>query len=324
MDSSPSARLTRALNSLEGLSVGDAFGEQFFAMNLLRFMDNKAAHLLNYNEEAFNETILKCVRARQLPIALDWEWTDDTALALEVVAELREHEEIRPDSLARRFSSRYTRDPARGYGFAMYSLLPRLENEDWREAAPSLFNGQGSYGNGSAMRVPPLGAYFADDFDLLVEQARLSAIVTHSHEEAIAGAIATAIAAAIAVRLRDESAELTLTDYLNEIIAHTPASEVKNRLIQCRDFPTDYTSEQVASLVGSGSDVTCQDTVPFCCWCAAHPASADFSEAMWLTVAGLGDRDTTCAIVGGIVGARVGKREIPAEWRARREPLTEY
>ena len=49
-----------------------------------------------------------------------------------------------------------------------------------------------------------------------------------------------------------------------------------------------------------------------------------FSEAMWLTVAGLGDRDTTCAIVGGIVAAKTGKSEIPAEWRARREPLPDY
>jgi hypothetical protein len=57
-----------------------------------------------------------------------------------------------------------------------------------------------------------------------------------------------------------------------------------------------------------------------CCWCAAHE-NTHFSEAMWLTVAGLGDRDTTCAIVGGIVGAKL---DAPDEWRARRESLPDF
>jgi ADP-ribosylglycohydrolase len=47
---------------------------------------------------------------------------------------------------------------------------------------------------------------------------------------------------------------------------------------------------------------------------------SDFEEAMWTTVAGLGDRDTTCAIVGGIVALRVGEAGLPS-WQGRREPL---
>jgi ADP-ribosylglycohydrolase len=46
-----------------------------------------------------------------------------------------------------------------------------------------------------------------------------------------------------------------------------------------------------------------------------------FEEAMWTTVAGLGDRDTTCAIVGGIVVLAAGSVAVPAEWLASREPL---
>lgn len=51
-----------------------------------------------------------------------------------------------------------------------------------------LFYGQGSYGNGAAMRVAPLGAYFADDLALATQQARLSAEVTHAHAEGLIGA----------------------------------------------------------------------------------------------------------------------------------------
>ncbi len=323
MNSSPDARFRRALDSLEGLSVGDAFGEQFF----MSF--EMAARLLEKEEEwqgppyAFEDDFVlrELVDVRRLEfMAPTWKWTDDTALALEIVAELRDYGRIEPDSLAVRFCERYLHQPNRGYGGAMHSLLPRLARENWRELAGNLFDGQGSFGNGSAMRVPPLGAYFADDFDLLCEQARLSAIVTHAHPEGVAGAVATALAAGICARLKEENAELEPPEFLDEIIARTPESEVKSRLIEARGFDDSTTSEEAAEILGSGHAVACQDTVPFCVWCAATEPRF-FSEAMWLTVAGLGDRDTTCAIVGGIVGAKVGTGEIPAEWRARREPL---
>ena len=78
------------------------------------------------------------------------------------------------------------------------------------------------------------------------------------------------------------------------------------------------TDEMARICVSDGSGVSSQDTVPFCLWCVArHPR--DYAEAMWTTVSGLGDRDTTCAIVGGIVAA--GEGEIPAAWVAAREPL---
>ena len=73
---------------------------------------------------------------------------------------------------------------------------------------------------------------------------------------------------------------------------------------------------------GNGSGITAGDTVPLCCWLVCrHPD--DFQEAMWETVSALGDRDTTCAIVGGILACRVGVAGIPASMRAAREPLPE-
>src|SRR6185436_13830866 len=71
----------------------------------------------------------------------------------------------------------------------------------WQEIAPSVFDGQGSMGNGGAMRVAPVGAYFADRIERVVDEARLSAEVTHTHEDAQAGAIAVAVGAAVAWRM---------------------------------------------------------------------------------------------------------------------------
>lgn len=47
----------------------------------------------------------------------------------------------------------------------------------------------------------------------------------------------------------------------------------------------------------------------------------NFEEAMWLTVSGLGDRDTTCAIVGSIVALYADSKTIPKDWHENREPL---
>jgi ADP-ribosylglycohydrolase len=55
-------------------------------------------------------------------------------------------------------------------------------------------------------------------------------------------------------------------------------------------------------------------------WCAAQRLR-DYESALWLTVAALGDRDTTCAMVGGIVACHTGAAGLPAEWLAHREPL---
>jgi ADP-ribosylglycohydrolase len=59
--------------------------------------------------------------------------------------------------------------------------------------------------------------------------------------------------------------------------------------------------------------VISSDTVPFVIWCATRHLD-DFEAALWETVEGLGDRDTTCAMVGGIVGARLGIDAIPEPW----------
>ena len=78
-----------------------------------------------------------------------------------------------------------------------------------------------------------------------------------------------------------------------------------------------------ASILGNGSMVTAQDTVPFALWSAACHLN-DYEEALWATVSGLGDRDTTCAMVGGVVVMYTGVRSIPKEWLDCREPIPRH
>lgn len=85
-------------------------------------------------------------------------------------------------------------------------------------------------------------------------------------------------------------------------------------------IPIESDVAEVAELLGSGRRVISSDTVPFSLWCAARHLN-DFEEAMWTTVSGLGDRDTTCAIVGGVVALAVGEAGIPKRFVDAREPL---
>jgi ADP-ribosylglycohydrolase len=294
-------RLRRAYLSLDGLSVGDALGERFFVHpSVLEEMD--------------------LIASRALP-APPWPFTDDTQIALSIVAVLRDVGEIDQDRLAQSFAERY--DPSRGYGPAMHGLLARIgRGEPWRTAARDLFAGQGSFGNGAAMRVAPLGAYFADDLDQVAEQAARSAEVTHAHPEGIAGAIAVATAAALAWRSRVAGALPSRADFVDRVMQAVPQGEVRSRLRRARDLSATAPVQTAVGVLGNGSHVSAQDTVPFALWCAGSHLD-DYEEALWLTVSGLGDRDTTCAMAGGVV-ALSATRGVPATWLRDREPLPEW
>lgn len=62
------------------------------------------------------------------------------------------------------------------------------------------------------------------------------------------------------------------------------------------------------------------DTVPFALWSASRTLGS-VVECFWSTVAGLGDRDTTCAIACGVVGTVPGTTPAPADWVSARESL---
>src|SRR5437016_2629868 len=114
--------LERALSSLEGLSVGDAFGEQFFLPDYL---------------------VMSQIHARVLPPP-PWQWTDDTNMALSIVECLEAFEEIDQNYLAESFADRF--NPARGYGAGAGVLLNAIGNgTPWRSASHAMFGGSGSF-----------------------------------------------------------------------------------------------------------------------------------------------------------------------------------
>jgi ADP-ribosylglycohydrolase len=302
LPSTPAERLARARISLEGLSVGDALGDRWY----LTRSDVPSFIAIPHTD-------------RILP-ARPWEFTDDTQMALSIVEVLRKSDRIDQEQLARSFAKHF--EPKRGYGPAMYKLLPRLgSGENWQRDSQRLFAGEGSFGNGGSMRVAPLGAYFADDLIAVCENAHRSAEVTHAHPEGIAGAIAVAVASAIAWQNKDQ--KLTRQIFIDAILPMIPKSEVRQGVTKVQSLSDGISVYEAVANLGNGSGISAQDTVPFCLWCAGTHLD-NYEDAIWLTISGSGDVDTNCAIVGGIVASYTGVEGIPAEWIKRREPLPNW
>ncbi|MGD0816400.1 MAG: ADP-ribosylglycohydrolase family protein [Verrucomicrobiota bacterium] len=252
-------RVERMRLSLAGLGLGDALGE-----------------MLSYQAHTAPRRLVE----HNLP-AGPWFHTDDTEMAISIVAVLKSHGYLHQDALAKRFARRFERDPERGYGkMTRIQMREIMAGAKWRETAADAFGGQGSMGNGSAMRVAPLGAYFADDPERCAKEARAS----------------------------------------DTVLRHTPESQVRRGILLASTTPPETPVTEVARALGNGSLVTAPDTVPFCIWMAAHHPR-HFVEAIAKTISVSGDCDTNAAIVGGIVALSAGRDSIPADWLKAREPI---
>jgi ADP-ribosylglycohydrolase len=156
----------------------------------------------------------------------------------------------------------------RGYGGAFREWLKSEARQPY-----------GSYGNGSAMRVSAVGAAF-DDLTSVLEVAKASAAVTHSHPEGIKGA--QAIAAAI-------------------FLARNGANkkDIKNFILKTFDYSLDFSIESIRPTYQF--DVSCQGSVPQAIM--AFLESTDYENALRLGISLGGDSDTIACMTGSIAAA---------------------
>ena len=136
----------------------------------------------------------------------------------------------------------------------------------------------------------------------------------------------------IAVRVRDLATAAGDTVALEHFKLNggtlTTVSDVTSQAMKVKDAsPTGKDAgspaqkvREAALVLGNGSRVSAEDTVPFALWCAARFFD-DYETALWSTVSAGGDMDTNCAIVGGIVAISAQARGIPSEWLTAREAL---
>ncbi len=206
-------------------------------------------------------------------------FTDDTVLTIAVAAVQLEGGDYA--STLRLFGSRY---PERGYGGSFYQWL--------HDDSLGPYN---SWGNGSAMRVSPVG-YAAKSVENVLTEAQQSAVVTHNHPEGVRGAQATALAIFLA---RNGASK----------------SELRLELTERFGYNLDRSVEEIRP--GYAFDVSCQGSVPEAIICFLD--SSDVEGAIRLAVSLGGDADTMACIAGGIAEAFYGgvPEVIEAEVRNR-------
>lgn len=177
---------------------------------------------------------------------------------------------------------------------------------------PARLSGVRSAGNGPAMRAALLGVCF-DDRDQLHVAVRAGTQVTHRHPDAFDGALLVALAAQVSASHEN----IKPARFLAMARAHLPAQSaliVDLTHVVNSIGVGEQTAEFIAGL-GCKNGVTgyIRHTVP----AALHvwlTCQNDYEQAVLRTIHLGGDTDTCAAIVGAIVGARVGEAGIPAQW----------
>ena len=197
----------------------------------------------------------------------DSRFTDDSVLTLATMSAIINGNGY-CDSY-KKFGQKY---PNAGYGGYFYKWIFSDKSEPYN-----------SWGNGSAMRVSPVGWYCNNINDVLAE-AKKSAEVTHNHPEGIKGAQATAAAVYMARWGKTKD-------------------EIKKYIEANFQYDLDRKLDDIRP--GYKFDVSCQGSVPEAI--IAFLESTDYENAIRLAVSLGGDSDTIACITGGIAEAFYGK-----------------
>jgi ADP-ribosylglycohydrolase len=208
-------------------------------------------------------------------------FTDDSVLTVAVAYAILNGDEY--FTSIREFGQRY---PDAGYGDRFRDWLFSDEPEPYY-----------SYGNGSAMRVSPVGFAF-DTVDDVLSQAAYSAAISHDHPEGVRGAQATALAIFLARTTQDKA-------------------RIKQEVSKLFGYNLNRTLNSIRARYSF--DVSCQGTVPEAIM--AFLESDSYEDAIRNAVSLGGDSDTLACITGGIAEAFYGS--VPAEIEQNaRERLT--
>jgi poly(ADP-ribose) glycohydrolase ARH3 len=244
-------------------------------------------------------------------------YTDDTAMAIGLAESLAERRGLDPPHLGRTFHRHFNREPWRGYAAGPPTIFQLVEKSGltYEEAARRLYGGQGSRGNGAAMRSAPLGLFYHDAPDLY-DRAVAAAALTHAHPLAQDGAAVQTSAVAMAVHL-DPQKPFPRDNFLRRMLRVAKTPEIKGKLSLVRTLLKGQVSGSETARI-LGKSVRIDESLPFAVYAfLAQPHS--FENCLLGAVLSGGDRDTLGAMAGALSGAYLGVTAITALWREKLE-----
>jgi len=274
-----------------GCFLGDAFGSGFEGMS-----PDKAVFHLSSLSKRFSR-----------------QYTDDTDMTLALTESIIQSDKVDPQDIAKQFSL-YC-DLTRGYAIgAIKSILALRAGMKWHQVARIVFE-NGSFGNGAAMRVSPVGLFYHHDLESLQEAAIKQANITHVHPLGQWGAVMQAAAVGLAVNQnpREPFKKEEVTVQLREVLWQGPIEYVRalNKIEEMFGQGKKLQALEVAQSLGNG--VEAHFSVPSACYIAVT-YSPDFCDAIRAAISLGGDTDTIAGMVGATVGAHIGEKGLPIEW----------
>ena len=284
---------SKFLGALVGTGVGDALGAPFEGWRKVEVEEIEEA-----------TRVLKTLT-----------YTDDTHMMIGVAESLARSKGFDGEDMAWTFIRNYELEPHRGYGPAPPYIFRLVRSGvAWDQAAERVYQG-GSYGNGSAMRVAPVGVFYHDNPSLLREVAHKSSRITHAHSLGKEGAALQACAVSLATNL-ESSLALDQDDFLVKLTVSVEDEVYKHKLNSLKRLLASPDRSQVALALGNGIEAF--NSVPTAIYSfLAEPAS--FAQAVHLAISLGGDTDTIGAMTGAISGAFLGIEAIPVSWRDKLE-----
>jgi poly(ADP-ribose) glycohydrolase ARH3 len=274
-----------------GSFLGDAFGSGFEGMH----PDRAVFHLSNLSKK------------------FPRQYTDDTDMTLALAESIIRSGKIDPQDIARQFSL-YC-DLTRGYAIGtIKAVLALRAGMKWFEVARIVFE-NGSFGNGAAMRVSPVGLFYHHNLDDLQEAAIQQANITHTHPLGQWGAVMQACSVGLAVNQnpKEPFKKEQMVTNLREVLWRGPIEYMRalNKIEEMVTQGNRFEAKEVARSLGNG--VEAHLSVPSACY-IAFTYSPDFCDAIRAAISLGGDTDTIAGMVGAIVGAHIGEKGLPAEW----------
>ena len=238
-------------------------------------------------------------------------YTENTAMTMAVADSLAECRDFHYWHMAERLLKKYEQEPWRRYGHTITRVFRLMRNGKlgFGMIDRDLY-ADGSYGNGAAMRVAPVGLMYHDDPRMLRDVAYHCAGITHSHALGLEGAALQACAVALAA-LADPG-KISITDFLGTLRMFAKPGPFQEKLKTIIGFIEDGASrEDVVARLGTGN--SCLESVPTAIY--AFLSHRDFKSAVIYAVSLGGDADSIGAMTGALAGACYGIEGIPSQWR---------
>ncbi|TFG14217.1 MAG: hypothetical protein EU535_03765 [Promethearchaeota archaeon] len=300
--------LDKFQGSLMGVAIGDTLGRPFegkLRQEIYSYFTN-FEDFIQKNKRIFNT------------------YTDDTQLTLHTAEALIKGNGFNPNNLIFEYVQ-WLEDPPIGPGYGCISSIRKLKyGVPWQKAASN------SGGNGTAMRIAPIGLFYHQDLNALKNAAIQSSNITHSHPAASAGALVVARAIAYLID-KNPKKSFPIDQFLEILISSLYGSqeEIWEEFIEIlKKLKTNIHLSMEAGLikfsqVGVKSPFFIEQYLG---QAFVHPYTIStvvcslfiflkhlnsFESCIYELATAGGDSDTVAAIGGGIAGAYFGLKNIP-------------